>query len=133
MERNTHQKENVLKVLRSLRGEHPTVETVYDHVSQIIPSISRATVYRILNQYTKQNAAKQINIPASADRYDDLMEPHYHLLCDRCKSLVDLSGPKFDDIPLPQNDESGCEIKGVQVIFTGICSKCAANNKVTNR
>lgn len=127
MKRNTHQKQSILDVLTALNGQHPTTEMVYEHVSKIIPSISRATVYRILKQFAEQGIIAQIHIPESADHYDDFLSPHQHLLCDSCKSLVDLVAPGFPEIQLPQRDASGCEITGVEVIFRGICSKCAIN------
>lgn len=126
MKRNTHQKQSVLNVLESLRGQHPTAETVYDQVSEIIPSISRATVYRILNQYAEQGTIAQLHIKESADRYDDLMDPHYHLLCTSCKRVLDLAAPNYEKIPLPQDDASGCKITGVELTFLGICPECGS-------
>lgn len=127
MGRNTHQKQSILNVLSSLRGQHPTAETVYEQVSQILPSISRATVYRILNQFAEQGAIAQLHVPESADHYDDLISPHYHLLCTACKQVVDLAAPHIEKIPLPQNDVSGCKITGVELTFLGICSECGRN------
>jgi Fe2+ or Zn2+ uptake regulation protein len=126
MERNTHQKQSIIKAMESLRGQHPTAEMVYDQVSQIIPSISRATVYRILNQYAEQGALLQLHVPASSDRYDDKIVPHSHMLCNTCKRVMDLDAPKFEKIPLPQRDASGCQITGVELMFMGICPVCAA-------
>lgn len=126
MGRNTPQKQLVLNVLQSLRGQHPTAETVYERVSQSMPSISRATVYRILKQFADQGDIAQLYIPDSADRYDDLLSPHCHLLCHTCKKIVDLANPRFEKIPLPQEDASGCQITGVEITFLGICSECAA-------
>lgn len=124
MKRNTHQKQTVLNVLESMRGEHPTAETVYERVLQIIPTISRATVYRILSQYADQGTIAQLHIRESADRYDDLLEPHYHLLCTSCKRVLDLEAPRYEKIPLPQYDDSGCKITGVELTFLGICPDC---------
>jgi Fur family peroxide stress response transcriptional regulator len=127
MKRNTHQKQNVLNILKSLRGRHPTAETVYEQVSQNIPTISRATVYRILNQFAEQGAIAQLHVPESAVRYDDLLAPHCHLLCDSCSRVVDLPEPPYDfgKMPLSREDGSGCIITGVELLFRGVCSECA--------
>lgn len=125
MKRNTHQKQSVLNVLKSLHGQHPTAEMVYEQLSQIIPTISRATVYRILNQFAEEGIITQLHIPESADHYEDLMTPHHHLLCNSCKQVVDLAAPYFENISLPQNDASGCKITGIELTFLGVCPKCA--------
>lgn len=124
MPRNTYQKLTVLKVLNSLRGQHPTVETVYEQVAEEIPFISKATVYRILNQASEQGTVKKLHVPESADRYDDLTIMHHHLMCTACHKVVDLAAPYQETIRLPQDDETGCQITGVQVMFTGLCSDC---------
>ncbi|GHS90206.1 transcriptional repressor [Synergistales bacterium] len=126
MGRNTHQKQSILNALTSLRGQHPTAEMVYERVSQTIPSLSRATVYRVLNGFAEQGAVAQLRITESGYRYDDVMSPHHHLLCDVCKRVVDLTAPQFETIPLPQEDVSGCQIRGVELMFLGVCPECAA-------
>ncbi|GHV46859.1 transcriptional repressor [Synergistales bacterium] len=125
MGRNTHQKHSILNALESLRGQHPTAEMVYERVSQSIPSLSRATVYRVLNSFAKHGAILQLHIPESGDRYDDVTSPHYHLLCNVCKRVVDLTAPRFEEIPLPQEDVSGCQITGIELMFLGVCPECA--------
>ncbi|GHV36623.1 transcriptional repressor [Synergistales bacterium] len=126
MGRNTHQKQSILNALTSLRGQHPTAEMVYERVSQTIPSLSRATVYRVLNGFAEHGDILQLHIPESGDRYDDVISPHYHLLCNVCKRVVDLAAPRLEEIPLPQNDISGCYITGIELMFLGICSECAS-------
>ena len=117
MGRNTHQKQSVLNTLKSLRGLHPTAEMVYERASQTIPSLSRATVYRVLNGLTEQGVVLQLHIPESGDRYDDVISPHHHLWCNVCKRVADLVEPKFEKIPLPQEDVSGCRITGGELMF----------------
>ncbi|GHS95315.1 transcriptional repressor [Synergistales bacterium] len=125
MGRNTHQKQSILNALASLHGQHPTAEMVYERVSQTIPSLSRATVYRVLNGFAGQGVILQIHTPESGYRYDDVTSPHYHLLCDVCKRVVDLLAPRLEKIPLPQEDVSGCRITGVELMFFGVCPDCA--------
>jgi Fe2+ or Zn2+ uptake regulation protein len=131
MGRNTHQKQTILNAVKSLRGWHPTAETVYEQVSQTIPSISRATVYRILNQFAEQGVIAQLHVPESADRYDDWLAPHYHLLCNSCKRVVDLTDFHFDfgKFQLPPDDVAGCRITGMELIFLGVCPECASQRQ----
>jgi Fur family peroxide stress response transcriptional regulator len=98
---------------------------VYEQVSQAIPSLSRATVYRVLNRFAERGIVVRLHTPESGDRYDDVTSPHYHLLCDVCKCVVDLAEPRLEKIPLPQEDVSGCRITDVELMFFGVCPKCA--------
>jgi Fe2+ or Zn2+ uptake regulation protein len=130
MERTTHQKQAVLGVMKSLRGQHPTAETVYEYVAKDIPSISKATVYRILNRFAEQGALLRIHTPMpgadllSGDHYDDTVTPHSHMMCNSCKRVIDVSVPQFENIVLPQTDSFGCRITGVEVMFVGVCREC---------
>ena len=51
--RNTVQRQIVLQAVRSLH-DHPTADSVYAVVAAEHPSISKATVYRNLNQLALQ-------------------------------------------------------------------------------
>lgn len=125
MSRTTFQKQCVLQVLQSMRGKHPTAELVYEEVLKIIPSISRATVYRILNQNVAQKKIGRLQIPNSPACYDDWTDPHQHLVCGSCNCLIDLPPVILPEIVLPQG-VSGHTITGVELIFKGLCSECAA-------
>ena len=125
MNRTTFQKQCVMKALRDMRGQHPTTESVYREVAKIIPSISPATVYRILNQNAERGVIAKLHVPDSAARYDDLMSPHYHLLCNSCQRLFDLPPLRMREIPAPRETVSGHTITGVEFIFRGVCAECA--------
>lgn len=126
MSRTTYQKQCVLAVLHSMRGQHPTAEAVYAEVLKTIPSISLATVYRILNKSAEGEVVNRIHGPDSAVRYDDWQEPHHHLLCSSCKRLFDLPVLPIQEIVMPVNPVSGHTITGVELIFRGICSECGS-------
>lgn len=128
--RATYQKQCVLSALQSMRGQHPTVEAVYEEVAKTIPSISRATVYRILNQNAEQGIVNRVHVPDSPVRYDDWTAPHHHLLCDSCGRLLDLPSLQMREISLPQGTVSGHVITGMELIFRGICAECAAKMPV---
>lgn len=126
MNRTTYQKQSILKALQSMRGQHPTVDAICAEVAKNIPSISLATVYRVLNQYAEQGLVNRVHIPDSPTRYDDWLAPHHHLLCNSCKQLFDLPPLPLPELALPQDTEAGHTITGVELIFRGTCSGCAA-------
>ncbi len=74
--RNTVQRQIVLQAVLRMH-DHPTADTVYAAVAADHPSISKATVYRNLNQLASQGEIRRVAVPNGADRYDFNLEEHY--------------------------------------------------------
>lgn len=123
MERNTMQKEIIYSALCSL-ANHPTAEDVYERVHAEHQSISKATVYRVLNQLAKNGSALKISITNGADCFDHQTHEHHHARCVCCGRVVDM--PPFR-VDIPQEYFSACdeiEISGYSLQFNGICRDC---------
>ena len=117
------QKEIILDSLCSM-ANHPTAENVYDFVHGKYPSISRATVYRVLNQLAEKGTILKISISNGADRFDHLAFPHYHMRCSCCGRVFDM--PPLE-LNIPQTYFSSCaqySITGYTLQFSGICPEC---------
>ena len=116
--RNTVQKKLVYDAEHPFN--HPTAEEVYFSVAHKYPTISRATVYRILNGLSAQNTLVRIKIPGGADRYDDSLEEHCHIRCTKCG--------RIDDVQIePINfkaDFKGYRVLKHTLVFEGICPDC---------
>lgn len=132
MKRNTHQKNMVKDALSRLQGQHPSADQIYEKVRAVMPTISKATVYRILNQLAEEGVVQRIQMPSSADRYDDCLSDHYHVSCSRCRKIFDLHVPNVpilsDDIHrhLPETGEY--TITNYTLDFQGICAACQEND-----
>ena len=118
--RNTHQKDVVMQVFKSL-SNHPTAEMVCAEVAKIDPSIGRATVYRILNSYVSSGTAIKVPVYDGADRYDITVMPHSHAKCRKCGQVIDVSMSEA------KPEISGCNgfvIESMAVLYYGVCSDC---------
>lgn len=124
MKRNTHQQQMVCDVLDAFKGLHPTADKIYAQVALSMPSISRATVYRILNNIAEDGVIQRVHIPASADRYDDHLGPHYHMRCNDCGQIFDVAMPVMESIYKKLPATSEYEVSGHDIVFTGLCAKC---------
>ena len=122
VQRNTKQRSLVLEVVREHR-DHPTAEQIYHDVHERNAKVSRATVYRNLNLLDDNGEIQQVAAPI-ANRFDLRCDPHYHMMCVRCGSVV--------DAPLEYQkayDELVAKISGFQVVshqtlFKGLCPNC---------
>jgi Fe2+ or Zn2+ uptake regulation protein len=122
--RNTIQKDLVERALQVLM--HPSADDVYAEVVKEHPNISRATVYRILGQMEKLRQLRRIMIPGTADRFDTVMEPHYHVYCRVCGGVSDAALPYQEQFGEFALDANGFLIEGHGVYMWGVCASCRA-------
>ena len=124
MQRNTIQRKQIMDVLLSLEGEHPCAERVYKEVHSRYPTVSKATVYRILKDEAAEGKVLGVDIPRDVGRYDSRTDGHYHIKCRVCGKVADIEkGDRaFDGLYV---NNSGFEIENVTLTFSGICSECA--------
>jgi Fe2+ or Zn2+ uptake regulation protein len=119
------QKDIVAETLKSMHN-HPTADAVYETVHLTFPSISKATVYRILNQMAQDGTALKVSVPDAADRFDDTCAPHYHVRCLTCGRVEDLTIPLYELPDIARKDACGFRVTGCSLLFTGVCPKCEA-------
>ena len=121
--RQTIQCSIVLDTVKSTHG-HSTADEIYRLVKENYPSISRATVYRNLNKLSDDGLVRKISIPGSADRFEKMSPPHYHIKCLSCGTICDVEMEYIADIENSIPDRHGFEIISHDIIFSGICPRC---------
>lgn len=123
--RNTVQKSIVLQALNEL-ANHPTADAVYDHVRASHPSISKATVYRVLNKMSDEDQVLRVRINNGADHFDHQVFPHYHVRCIECGRVDDVIIPLLSAVEEQAAKASAYLITGCSLQFDGICPACQA-------
>ena len=123
MDRHTVQKEIVLEALSTL-ANHPTADAVYERVHADHPSISKATVYRLLGKMADSDQIARVRINNGADHFDHQTFPHYHVRCTNCGSVDDVVIPLFSAA-----DEMAAQATSYTNItsslqFDGLCPAC---------
>ena len=113
-----------LAILEYLEGnkEHPTAKDIYKKVSKKFPTMSFATVYKTLETLVEKGYLVELNIEADKRRFDPNTEPHQHLICLRCKKIVDFQ--RTFDLAIPDSEREGFEIVDNRIEFFGLCPKC---------
>lgn len=125
--RNTIQQEIVAQTLRQMGG-HPTADAVYMEICGRHSTISRATVFRILNRMAEEGLICRVSNDSGADRFDCVIEEHCHVRCKRCGRIDDV---KMRVLPKPEKDIEdayGYIITGHSLLFEGICRECEGVN-----
>ncbi len=123
MKRNTIQRTLVLDAVNRLKS-HATADEIYEAVVQTHPRISRATVYRNLNQLADDAEIQKLEMPDGPDRFDHILQRHYHAKCSRCGRVFDVEMDYMEDIIRLVKDAHGFAIDGHNLVFTGVCPSC---------
>lgn len=114
-----------LAILDYLDGNrcHPSAEDIYKAILNRFPTMSFATVYNTLKTLGQKGNVLELTIDADKKRFDPNTEPHHHLICVKCKLIVDIHNEY--KLTIPSSDKVGFEIIGSHVEFYGICPKCS--------
>jgi len=122
--RVTPQRIAVLKIL-ALSDGHPSVEQIFDQVKRDFPTTSVATVYKTVTLLKELNEVLELGFPEGSNRYDgNKPYPHPHLICLKCKKIVDPDLASLDDLTQELILDTGFEIVNHRLDFFGICPEC---------
>lgn len=113
-----------IAILGYLEGNisHPSAEDIFKSVSKEFPTMSFATVYNTLEALKNRDKILELKIDPAKKRYDPDITPHHHLICTKCKTIVDI----FNDfnLDLSRDFTDGFDVIGNHIEFFGKCSKC---------
>ncbi|MGE5248451.1 MAG: Fur family transcriptional regulator [Verrucomicrobiota bacterium] len=113
-------------ILRAVErsGSHPDADAVYRRVSIEHPHISRDTVYRTLSMMEEKKIIGSVLSVGNSKRYDPNVTTHHHLVCIRCKRILDFSSEAFDRLDPPAHTVSGFQVLRTTVQVEGVCGNC---------
>jgi Fur family peroxide stress response transcriptional regulator len=120
----THQRQVIFETLSDMEG-HPSPEAVYDVVRERIPSISLATVYKNLKTFEEHGLIREVSPHYRSARFETNATPHHHLVCLRCKAIVDVPAGDVEPVRLKKRAPAGFRIQRYSVEMLGYCGDCA--------
>lgn len=123
-ERQTKQKALIYERLKSL--DHPTATEVYASMQKDYPSVSRATVFRVLGGLAAKGKALEIRVAGTDVRYDYNVERHYHAHCKDCGKVADVFLEGTEGIGGGAKIMNGFTVDDYTVEFFGRCKACAS-------
>lgn len=100
---------------------HPTADEVYRGIKDDFPSLSKATVYNVLDALKHAGAIRELTIARQAARYDIRTSAHPHFMCRVCGRVYDV------DLPHAVHEGDiidGHQVESVQVYIYGVCAHC---------
>ena len=86
------QRDLIYKELKK-QGGHLTADEIHKLVKKVRPSVSFGTVYRNLGILENQCEIKKLMVSSDKAVYEAEMQPHHHLICKKCGSIVNVYKP----------------------------------------
>ena len=121
--KSTAQRVMLLKSIED--AGHIDIDTLYQTMAQLVPSISLNTIYLNLEQLTKEGLISKVALNSQKNVYETVKHQHAHLVCTECGDVIDtdMDGGYLENI------KAGAEKNGllpsfVAVNIYGICKKC---------
>jgi Fur family transcriptional regulator, peroxide stress response regulator len=103
---------------------HPSPDAVFRRVRASHPTISHATVYKTLETFERHGIISRLTSLHETIRYDPMTSQHHHIICVRCKKVVNLSDEELEAIQIPAQISRNNEVLGYSVHFSVLCPSC---------
>ncbi|MEE8395235.1 MAG: Fur family transcriptional regulator [bacterium] len=105
---------------------HPTPEDVYSEIRRSTPSISLATVYKILDLFREKGFIYKVSTPGQVTRYDGRVASHHHAICNACGKIQDVFADSVSALPVSPPGKADFQVTDYEIQFRGLCGDCAA-------
>lgn len=115
----------IIKDFLMTRKDHPTADMVYMNVRGSYPNISLGTVYRNLTLLADIGEIQRLRVGDGVDHFDADTSAHYHFVCNKCGSVIDLEMDSIDDIKEIAGMNFNGNIEGHITYFYGTCPECS--------
>jgi Fur family peroxide stress response transcriptional regulator len=122
----THQRLVIYRALLESH-EHPSPEMLYEEVRKQMPSISLGTIYKNLKTFSDSGLIREVSLHHDTLRVDAHTEPHHHLVCVRCKAVMDIEEDSLDPVRLRKKLPQGFRLQRISIEVHGLCAKCGAH------
>src|ERR1700733_11956752 len=92
-------------------------------------AVSRASVYRILEQLEELGLAQRVETGQAKVRYErvcDQVEHHHHLVCDECGVVMPFFDPDLEHAITRLSERVPLSVSEHEIVLHGACRDCAA-------
>jgi Fur family peroxide stress response transcriptional regulator len=103
---------------------HPNAAQLYDRIHRRFPTTSPATVYKLLALLKELGEVCEIDFRDDSHYDGNRPEPHPHLICTKCRKIVDGMMDLDPGWVRRMEQKSGYRIERHQLTVFGLCPEC---------
>ena len=104
--------------------DHPTAEILHQRLIQGMPTLSLDTVYRTLGTFANLGLVNKVETSESQAHFEVSHVQHHHLICRKCKEIIDFKWNYIDNAALPEEVKCWGKIERKNIVVYGTCHKC---------
>jgi len=104
--------------------DHPTAETLHQRLVERMPTLSLDTVYRTLGTFSKADLVNKVETSESQAHFEVAYIQHHHLICRKCKEIIDFQWTYIDQASLPAEVHIWGHVDRKSLVVYGTCNKC---------
>lgn len=113
--RPTRQRLALGRLLFDGGDRHVTAEALHEEAQAAGVSVSLATVYNTLHQFTEAHLLREVVVDSARTYFDTNVSDHHHFFLENSGSLMDIDGNRIAVTGLPQAPD-GTDVARVDVI-----------------
>lgn len=114
----------LMKLLENSEEPLDTQEMI-DYLNRKNIKTDPATVFRIVNIFTKKGITKKLQLKEGKFRYElSSRNDHHHLICENCGNIEDISDCNIESLEKDIERKKKFKVKSHSLEFFGICNKC---------
>jgi Fur family transcriptional regulator, iron response regulator len=114
--RPTRQRQALAQLLFKDKERHVTAETLHGEAVAAGESVSLATVYNTLHQFTEAGLLRQVLVDGSRTYFDTNTGDHHHFYREEDGLLIDIDGAAIAVSGVPQPPK-GAKVERIDVII----------------
>ena len=136
MERTVRYSKKREAILNAIRGTncHPSAEWIYRQLKPRHPDLSLGTVYRNLAFFLEHGLVQSVGVVQGQERFDAIVAPHSHFVCNCCGSVLDLPDiDSGDSLDQAVSRQYGLAVQRHELIFYGLCPSCTNQQHNNNK
>lgn len=108
------------------RGEHYSIEGLYNEIKSMVPSVGFATVYRTLRLLTTIGLATKRYFSNNVTLFEPIKKGryHYHMICIGCGKIVEFSDERVEPLQDEIAKRYGFSTISHKLEIYGYCKDC---------
>jgi Fur family ferric uptake transcriptional regulator len=131
LQANGHRNSGARRAVVELLGRQHcclTAQEIFDQLRAEGRRVGIASVYRVLEQLSRDGFVQRIDIGAGTTRFEPIHvdgEHHHHLVCDDCGKVEAFADDQLERALRKVEGRTGYSVAGHDVVLRGACGDCA--------